>query len=399
MTRSGRASALALLLGVLLVLFLPLAAAAAQAQYVIHISVDGLRADLLQGLMAGDPAGTSNFRRFVDEGATTFNARTDYSHTITLPNHTCMITGRPVLQPDGQPNTVHHGYISNIDPAPTETLHNTGNLNIPYKTSAFDVAHDHGLSTAHDASKTKFVLFDRSYDGTNGASDTTGPDNGRDKIDAYVEISTGSPATAANMNAAYVAAMGSNHFNYSFVHYVDPDAAGHTTGWGSSTWNNAVKNVNGYLGAVFNLVENDPLLDGHTVIILSTDHGGTGTDHQDATNVLNYRIPFFVWGADVEAGADLYALNLMTRQDPGTGRPDYNASLPPIRNGDGGNLALSLLGLPGIPGSTINAGEDLEVGLGASVPMLSRWAAAGMVSVMVAGGMIIIARRRGRVQR
>jgi hypothetical protein len=394
MTRSRHASSLALLLGVLLVLLLPLAAGAGAVQYVIHISVDGLRADLLQNLIATDPSHYGNFKRFVDEGATTFNARTDYTHTITLPNHTCMITGRPVLQPSGQPNTVHHGYTSNTDPGPTETLHNTGNLNIPYKASVFDVAHDNGLSTSHYASKTKFVLYDHSYDGTNGASDTTGPDNGRDKIDTYVQMSTGSPATAANMNAAFVTAMGSSHFRYSFVHYVDPDSAGHATGWGSSTWNNAVLNVNGYLGAVFNLVENDPVLDGHTVIILSTDHGGTGTDHSDATNVLNYRIPFLVWGAGVAQGADLYALNPLTRQDPGSGRPDYNAILPPIRNGDGGNLSLGLLGLPAIPGSTIDAGQDLRLALSDSVPMLSPWAAAGMAAVMAAGGLVVIVRRR-----
>ncbi len=396
MTRSIRALCRAFVPGVLLVLLLPLAVAAGVVQHVIHVSVDGLRADLLQSLIAGDPAGYANFKRFVDEGATTFNARTDYTHSITLPNHTSMITGRPVLQPSGQPNTVHHGYTSNADPAPAQTLHNSGNLNIPYKASTFDVAHDHGLSTAHYASKTKFVLFDRSYDATNGATDTTGPDNGRDKIDTYAQMSTGSPATASNLNAAFITAMGSSHFRYAFVHYVDPDAAGHATGWGSSTWNNAVKNVNGYLGAVLDLVESDPVLDGHTVVIVSTDHGGTGTDHQDADDLLNYRIPFLVWGAGVAPGADLYSLNLTTRQDPGTARPDYNAILPPIRNGDGGNLAMSLLGLPPIPGSTIDAGEDLRVGFPDSVPMLSPWAAAGLLAGLVMGGRAVIASSRAR---
>ncbi len=378
-------------IALLLLAFFAIAPAASAADHVIHISVDGLRADLLQNLITTDPAHYGNFKRFIDEGATTFNARTDFTHTITLPNHTSMLTGRPVLLPAGQPNTVHHGYTSNTDPAPTETLHNSGNLNIPYKASVFDVVHDNGMSTAHYASKTKFLLYDRSFDAAHGAPDVTGADNGPDKIDTYVELSTGSPETAANMNAAFVTAMASSHFRYSFLHYVDPDAAGHATGWGSATWNAAVRNVDGYLGALFNLVESDPVLANHTVIILSTDHGGSGTDHSDPTNLLHYRIPFLVWGAGV-AHADLYALNPVTRQDPGTGRPDYNVAVPPIRNGDGGNLALSALGLPAIPGSTINAAQNLR--LAPQVPMLPPWAAGVTAAAFAIGGAAIIARRR-----
>jgi hypothetical protein len=399
--RRGRPRAAAILLALLLVLTGG-AAGAGEVQYVIHVSVDGLRADQLQDLILNDISGDyASFRRFLDEGAATFNARTDYTHTITLPNHTSMVTGRPVLQPAGQPDTVHHGYTSNGDPLPGETLHNTGNLNIPYKASAFDVAHDHGLSTAHYASKTKFVLYDWSYDASSGAPDTTGTDDGRDKIDAYVQMSTGWPATAADMNAAFVTAMGSSHFGYSFVHYVDPDAAGHALGWESADWSAAVRNVNGYLEAVFDLIENDPVLDGHTAIILSTDHGGTGFNHFDETDPADHTIPFLVWGPGVAAGADLYAVNAGTRADPGGGRPDYDAAVPPIRNGDGGNLALTLLGLPAIPGSTINADQSLAVATVSSVPTISGRSATALAAILMLGGAALIIRmerRRGPIR-
>ena len=335
---------------------------AAPVDHVILVSVDGLRADLLSGLLANDQLGEyATFQRLVDEGAATFNARTDYTHTVTLPNHTCMVTGRPVLQPAGQPATVHHGYVSNVDPLPGDTLHNQGNPAVPYVASVFDVVHDHGLTTALYASKSKFVIFDQSYDAAHGAPDPVGPDDGPDKIDVYYQASAGTPANAAVMQAVFMADLAAGPADFSFVHYRDPDSAGHAFGWGSAAWNDAVKAVDGYLGELLDFVAAQPGLMGRTVVIVVADHGGVGTDHSVATDWRMYTIPCFVWGADVPAGADLYALNPGRRLDPGALRPDYNAAVPPIRNGDAGNLALELLGLPAIPGSTINAAQDLAV--------------------------------------
>lgn len=284
------------------------------AEHVIHISVDGLRPDYLQTII--DAGEAPNFKRFQTEGAWTTQARTDYTHTITLPNHTSMVTGRPVSQPVGQPNTLHHGWLTNVDPAPTATLHNSGNLNVPYKSSTFDVAHDAGLETALYASKSKFVIYDQSYNATAGAAHA----NGQDKIDvARIDESS------SVMQGLLLSDLAANHPNYSFVHYADPDDAGHSVGWGTPTWQNAVKTVDTYLGQLFNLIENDPALDGHTAIVLSADHGGTGTSHSTATAATNYTIPFFVWGAGVAHG-DLYEMNLQSRTNPGTTRPDYNAA-------------------------------------------------------------------------
>ena len=350
------------LAAVAVALFLPAPAFAQQsAEYVIHISVDGVNASELESLIAGDPVEYDSFKRLIDEGASTFNARTDYSRTDTLPNHTSQTTGRPVDQPAGQANTVHHGYTANSDPGGSDTLHNSGNPNLSYIASAFDVAHDYGLSTGLYASKSKFVLYEQSYNSSNGAPDTTGSDDGNDKIDSYVNESTGSPSNASNLHADFLADMAASRFNYSWVHYRDPDSAGHASGWGSSGWDDSLKDIDDYIGDILALIEGDVLLDGNTIIILTTDHGGTGTGHGSASTAANYTIPFFAWGADVAVGTDLYALNAGTRLDPGAGRPDYDAAVQPIRNGDSGNLALSVLGLPAVSGSTINSSQDLIV--------------------------------------
>jgi type I phosphodiesterase/nucleotide pyrophosphatase len=307
-----------------------------------------LRPDYMQSVIAAGNA--PNFKRFQDEGAWTNNARTDYTHTITLPNHTSMITGRPVSQPAGLPAQTQHGYTDNSDPAPTTTLHN---FTTPdwYKASTFDVVHDAGFTTAMYASKNKFILYDQSYNAANGAPNA----NGSDKITTYY-----GPESTAAMQSQVLSGLAANHFKYTFVHYADTDDAGHGSGWGSAAYNAAVTTIDGYLGQLFNLVQNDATLVGKTAIILSADHGGSGTGHSDATLAVDYTIPFFAWGAGVAHG-DIYSFNLDTRTNPGTSRPTYTAPGQPIRNGDGGNLALSLLGLGPIPGSLINAAQNLRV--------------------------------------
>ena len=347
------------------------------AEHVVHISVDGLRPSFLQQLIDTDMA--PNFKRFQTEGAWTNNARTDYTHTITLPNHTSMVTGRPVLQPAGAPNTLHHGWVTNSDPSASATLHNSGNLNVPYKASTWDVAHDAGLSTSHFASKSKFIIFEQSFNAANGAPHP----NGKDKIDTFFAQENAS----ATMQTQMLAALGTTEFNYTFLHYADPDIAGHSSGWGGTTYMNAVKKVDGYLGQLFNLLETDPGLVGNTAIVLSADHGGSGTDHSTSSTPAHYTIPFYVWGDGVDHG-DLYAMNNGTRVDPGTSRPDYNALGQPIRNGDGGNLALSLLGLGAIPGSLINAQQDLRVQ--APVPEPSAW-------ILATSAFLVCRRRRTRI--
>lgn len=350
------------LVPVLLVAVLAVPARAA-VDHVIFVSVDGLRADLLEDLLDGDVAGDyASFRRLVDEGVSTFHARTDYSITKTIPNHACMVTGRPAEQPEGQDPSVPHGYTSNSFPEPEDTLHNAGNPALSYVPGIFDVVHDHGMSTGLYASKEKFVLFDRSYDAEHGAPDVTGADDGPDKIDVYHYAESGVPATAAPMHAALVADLATNPAALTFVSYRDPDSAGHDFLWGSEVWNDAVRAVDGYLGEILAVVESDPRLRGSTTVIVTADHGGAGTGHSDPEGWRNYTIPFFVWGPGVPARGDLYALNAATRADPASGNPDYNAAVAPVRNGDGANLALALLGLPPVPGSTINGEQDLFVG-------------------------------------
>lgn len=359
---------------------LPAAPAAAQSQYVFHVSVDGLRPDAITTL---GPAGAPNFYKFRTQGAFTDNARTDVDYTITLPNHTSQLTGRPVLDRLG--TNSGHRYTNNNDPASTTTLATNAGY---YIASAFDVAHDNGLKTSMYATKSKFVLYDQSYNATNGAANAA---FGRDKIDVYVNPNQNS----ASMMGSLVSNMGSaaTRTNYTFVHFHDPDTAGHASTWDTSepppsNYMNAVRSVDGYLGQLFNLIDGNAALKGRTTILLTADHGGElGTgNHFNQNSAEDYTIPFYAWGAGVGTG-DLYAMNAGRRGDPGLLQPSYTAAgLQPIRNGDIANLSLSLLGLGAVPGSSINASQNLVVPEPASAALLGL------------GGSLLLSRRRRRPQ-
>ena len=312
-------------------------------RYVIHVSVDGLRPDAVERLGMKLPA----FARLRTESAWTHNARTDYDYSITLPNHTSQLTGRPVLGARG------HGWTENVDPATGVTLHTHKGA---YVASVFDAAHDAGLQTAAYVSKSKFSLFNVSYDEANGAPDTTGADDGRDKIDRFVYDSD-----TEDLVAELVADLRGDPAAYTFLHIRDPDATGHVWAWNvrsGSRYMRAVRRSDARIGAILDAVESDDRLVGRTALIVTADHGGSRRHHR-ADRPQHYTIPFYVWGPGIEL-ADLYAIN-PDREDPGGERPGFETARQPVRNGDAANLALALLGLDPVPGSTIGLDAPLRV--------------------------------------
>lgn len=312
---------------------------------VIVVSFDGLRPDALTTLGAEV---LPNFYRLRTEGAFTDNARSDNDFTTTLPNHTGMILGRPVLGDTG------HGLEVNFGGKNTR-LHQNG-----YLASMFDVAHDHGLSTALYATKSKFEAFSVNYDENLGAPDLVGVDNGRDKLDFFFNALFDS-----RLIEVVSEVFPQRGWDLSMLHFRTLDSTGHSHKWNldpESAYMMEVIKMDDYLGELFEMIETSPAYAERTHLIVTSDHGGTlGTNnHINESLVGNYIVPFYVWGPGVEPGADLYELN-PDFHDPGQSRPRHDSPHPPIRNSMVGNLALQLLGLPAIPGSQWNSAQSLKV--------------------------------------
>lgn len=318
---------------------------------VILISVDGLRPDAIRTL---GPERVPAFYRLRREGSFTDNARTAVDYTITLPNHTGMITGRLVTGEDG------HNWTINRDTEfpPGITLHSQKGS---YLNSVFSTAHDHGMRTALFASKSKFSLFDDSYNEENGAPDTTGVNNGRDKIDVY-ESRSNSEKIIDHLERT----MKKDRFDFLMVHIRNPDTAGHVFSWNDrvpSPYMSAVKKADELLDDIFEQIDSEPAWNGRTYIVLTADHGGPVglNQHKAEKDSENYTVPYYVWGPGIPAGGDLYEMNPDSRKDPGTANPKPGEGIPPIRNAGAGNLCLFLLGLPSIEGSTVNHLQDFRV--------------------------------------
>ena len=118
---------------------------------VLAISLDGFNVNVLNKV---GRAGAPNLFRLFRNGASTKNARTQIEMTVTLPNHTSQVTGRPIEIGNGG-----HGVNWNTH-IPGTTIQDDGAGDIE---SIFTPVHDAGRTTALFATEEKFSLWKRSW--------------------------------------------------------------------------------------------------------------------------------------------------------------------------------------------------------------------------------------------
>ncbi|GGR52289.1 putative AlkP superfamily pyrophosphatase or phosphodiesterase [Nocardioides luteus] len=331
MTISSRSLVLAVVIALMGVTFAVVdlpgrPAQAATAKRVLAISVDGLSVAAIDRL---GPGHLPNIYRLMRGGASTREARSAYEQNVTLPNHTSMVTSRRITR------SAHgHGVTWNDDRRKMTVQKAAGHP----VWSVFSQVERTGRSSALFASKSKFRIFDRSW-----------PSIDRVVIDGDGDLVVRAARDLSEHKRAFT-----------FVHLGSPDHYGHHDGGMSAAYRASLKRTDARIGRLLKTIDSSKTLERTTYVILTADHGfRSGSKDHSARVYANYRIPFVVWGPGVARGKSLYKLNPEYRP-PGTSRPTY-AGRQPVRNGALGNLALDLLGLGPIPGSTLNAKQTLDV--------------------------------------
>lgn len=88
-----------------------------------------------------------------------------------------------------------------------------------------------------------------------------------------------------------------------FIHLDLPDHHGHRSGWGSAAYLESIAYVDRLVGRLLKQLDDSGGTDDTLLLILS-DHGGSGTGHGGATDA-EVRVPWILRGPGVRAGMDL----------------------------------------------------------------------------------------------
>jgi predicted AlkP superfamily pyrophosphatase or phosphodiesterase len=227
---------------------------------VVLVSIDGLRPDAIARFTA------PTLQRLIKEGSYSLSARTIMPST-TLPSHTSMLSGEP---PD------EHGvFWNNVTSAKVDVVNFS---------TVFSVAREHGYRTAAFFSKAKFGPLQRP--GTLDYSQAPGGWFGR--------------WLGARTVADVRSYLEDQRPNVLFVHLSDPDVAGHSSGWMSQAYGQAVQTADAALGQLLTVADS-AYGKGNYSLVVTADHGGHAYGH-GTSDPQDVTIPWIAWGRGVNAG-------------------------------------------------------------------------------------------------
>lgn len=221
------------------------------ADMVIVLSMDGLRPDAITPK-------TRSLHKLLLQGVSPFKART-IDKSTTLPSHASMVSG---FQPDA------HGLRFN------SWRPNRPAINTP---TIFSVAREAGLDAAMFVGKHKLKHLIR------GAADD-------------VQFTRAGIFCTRVLREA-LPYIREHDSGVVFLHFADPDGAGHRHGWMTPEYMTAVRRTDRCLEKLLDTIEDNGKRD-RTLLLATSDHGGHGRTHGTRLRA-DQRIPWFAWGAGV----------------------------------------------------------------------------------------------------
>jgi predicted AlkP superfamily pyrophosphatase or phosphodiesterase len=242
--------------------------AGAVSDHVIVVSLDGMRPDALREYGAKTIMGLMRQGSYASLAQTIFPSK-------TLPSHTSMLTGVP-------PEV--HGVTWNED---RTDEHGTVGVQ-----TVFEVAKNHGFTTAAFFSKAKFHHLQKA-----GTLDYTQAPDGWEKLMA--------PQTVGDV-ANYLK---HERPNLLFVHLAETDFAGHSLGWMSFAYKWAVKRMDDGVEEIIEAAD-EAFGRGNYTLIVTADHGGHGRGH-GSDDPRDMNIPWVVWGKGVTNGTQVQQVRTM----------------------------------------------------------------------------------------
>lgn len=234
----------------------------AEIERVLIVSIDGLRPDRL--LLADSPV----LHGLIREGAYTMWASTT-GFATTLPSHISMLTGV---------NPRKHGIEWNDALPLPQPIY-------PKFPLLFELAKKWGYKTAVVSGKRKFETLLKP-----GTVDV-----------AFVppqDLTADAPVADEAVRVIREARP-----EVLFVHFGAVDKVGHKSGWGSPEQLRAIAEADAALGRVLAALEAAGLR-AHTLVLVSTDHGGQGLTH-GPDDPRSRHIPWIASGPGVKRGFDL----------------------------------------------------------------------------------------------
>ncbi|MDH5676444.1 MAG: alkaline phosphatase family protein [Myxococcales bacterium] len=223
----------------------------ALADLVVLISVDGLRPDVIAG-------NARQIQRMHNQGSHAAKART-ISKASTLPSHASMVSGVDIER---------HGLGFN------SYRPERGHIQYP---TIFTAAQEAGLTTALFVGKRKLEHL-------------LSPES-----KSHFEVGGVYCNRVTRLAVPYIE---SADPGVVFVHFSDPDGAGHRYGWMSPQYMEAVRRADRCVAELIAAVETRDALE-RTLVLLTSDHGGH--DHNHGSRLQSDReIPWILWGGPAQ---------------------------------------------------------------------------------------------------